>query len=97
MTPGVTSEEIHRRAANYRAKWSTLTFTATGLATHWSKFEDTSPAQRLADLETRFKTHPGNIGRFNYTSDGPQPTEAEIADARTVKAEIDQLKNINRK
>ncbi len=38
VCPDLTTAEIRRRAANYRAEWPTATLTANSLAAYWAKF-----------------------------------------------------------
>lgn len=52
VCPGLTADEINRRAQNYRRTWPNATITASALSKNWARFGEDAPAN--STLEDRF-------------------------------------------
>ena len=53
-TPGVTPDEIKRRAANYHAQFDGATLTSTALAKHWARMKDGKNPSSPAPARDRY-------------------------------------------
>lgn len=93
VVPGVTADEIRRRAANYRTHYASLNPTATALAKHWAICDKpltkmVPPWKRIQDLEVVIAKHPANPSSVEFSAD--RVTDDQRCDLKRLRDELNE-------